>query len=118
MWPSLMASICRCSRLAWRRGRKREEAIGRGGVETQRLRTRNYLTYDLGAALALAGAALAFAVIDSIAHGLHQHVVAQNRVYTMAFGSFIALGTTLAPIARYLASLFNQGEKSGPPSTI
>ena len=104
--------------LAWRRGRKREEAIGRGGVETQRLRTRNYLTYDLGAALALAGGALAFAVIDSIAHGLHQHVVAQNRVYTMAFASFIALGTTLAPIARYLAGLFNQDTKSGPPSTI
>ena len=34
--------------LAWRRGRKREAAVGTGGVESQRLRTRNYLTYDLG----------------------------------------------------------------------
>ena len=41
--------------LAWRRGRIREQAIGRGSIETQRLRTRNYLTYDLGLALALTG---------------------------------------------------------------
>ena len=46
--------------LAWSRGRNREEAIGRGTVETQRLRTRNFLTYDLGFALSLAAGALAF----------------------------------------------------------
>ena len=58
--------------LAWRRGRIREQAIGRGNIETQRLRTRNYLTYDLGMALALTGAALAFALIDTAGHALHQ----------------------------------------------
>ena len=44
--------------LAWHRGDLHEDAVGTGGVETQRLRTRNYLSYDLGLALALAGAAL------------------------------------------------------------
>ena len=50
--------------LAWRRGRTQEDATGTGVADTQKLRTRNYLTVDLGLALALAGMALAFALIS------------------------------------------------------
>ena len=80
--------------LAWRRGRVREDAIGRGNVETQRLRTRNILTDDLGTALVLAGAALAFSFIDTIGHGLQQYV-AKNEVYLQAFAAFGAALATL-----------------------
>src|SRR6266508_316412 len=104
--------------LAWRRGKQREEAIGRGSVETQRLRTRNYLTYDLGVALTLAGGALVFATVDTLAHGLHQYLVADNRVYMVAFASFIATAAALTPVARFIASLFTREKKAGPPSTL
>ena len=103
--------------LAWKRGRTREDAIGRGSVETQRLRTRNYLTHDLGVALALAAAAFVFAFIDTVAHGLHQ-AVADNRVYLTAFASFIAAALSLAPIVRFVANLFTREKKAGPPSTL
>jgi hypothetical protein len=103
--------------LAWRRGRKREEAIGRGGVETQRLRARNYLTYDLSVALALAVAAIVFAFVDTVAHGLQQ-AAADNRVYLTAFASFIAAAAALAPVVRFVAGLFTSEKKAGPPSTL
>ena len=84
--------------LAWRRGRIREQAIGRGNVETQRLRTRNYLTYDLGLALALTGAALAFALIDTAGHALHQLLLKHNTYYFAGVASLMASVTVLGPV--------------------
>jgi hypothetical protein len=105
--------------LAWRRGRIREEALGSGGVESQRLRTRNYLTEDLGLMVALTGLALGFALIDTLGHGLHQWLVERNVSYATAFA---ALGTALAallPIARLAANwLATPARNSRAPSTI
>lgn len=104
--------------LAWRRGRRQEDATGSGGADTQRSRTRNYLTVDLGLALAMAGLALAFALIDTAGHALQQYV-AGNSNYTRAFAKFGALLAALIPIARTAASfLANQKKTSGPPSTL
>ena len=91
--------------LAWARGRKREAAVGTGGIESQRLRTRNYLTYDLGLAFALAGVALVFMLIDTLAHGLHEWKLAQNVTYAEAFAGLGAAIIGLIPIARWLAGL-------------
>ncbi len=88
--------------LAWHRGDLREDAVGTGGVETQRLRTRNYLSYDLGLALALAGAALGFAVVDTIGHGLQQYV-ARNQKYVVAFSTFLVAIIAMIPVIRMLA---------------
>ena len=77
--------------LAWWRGRRRERAAGSGGDATQRARTLNYLTYDLGLALALAGAALAFTAIDSIGFALQEWKVAGNVSYAKAFSAIAAL---------------------------
>src|SRR5262249_15714597 len=90
---------------------------GSGGVETQRLRTRNYLTYDLGLALALAGLALAFAIIDTIGHGLQQ-AAEGNQVYTAAFAALIAAVVALPPTLRMAANLLASKKKAGPPSTV
>jgi choline dehydrogenase-like flavoprotein len=103
--------------LAWRRGRIREEAVGTGGVSTQRLRTRNYLTYDLGLGLGIAGVALVFALIDTLGHGLHQWSV-NNESYTMAFARFGAILAGLIPIARMAANYISKDKKKGPPSTL
>ena len=103
---------------AWARGRVREAAIGAGNVETQRLRTRNLLTYDLGLALALAGGALGLAVIDTIAHGLQQWVLAGSVTYAQAFAGFGGFFAALIPVTRFLANLFAGEKKSGPPSTL
>ena len=100
--------------LAWRRSRRREEATGRGSVDTQR--PRNYLTYDLGLALALAGGALAFALIDTVGHGLQQ-AAAANEVYLKAFAAFGAGVAALGPVLRYLASLYS-GERSAEPNAL
>ena len=104
--------------LAWRRGRIREQAIGRGNIETQRLRTRNYLTYDLGMALALTGAALAFALIDTIGHALHQLLLEHNTYYFAGVASLMASVTALGPLTKYIAGLFTRGPRPGPPSTL
>jgi len=105
--------------LTWRRGRAREEAIGTGGVSTQRLRTRNYLTQDLGFALALAGAALGFALIDTLGHGIHQWVDGTSRTYAMAFARLGAAVAALIPIARMAANfLVKKNESTKPPSTL
>jgi choline dehydrogenase-like flavoprotein len=101
--------------LAWHHGDLRKDAVGTGGVETQRLLTRNYLTYDLGLALALAGAALGFAAIDTIAHGLQQYV-ARNRTYVVAFSSFLVAIAGLIPILRALAGWAAAERKPGPAS--
>lgn len=104
--------------LAWRRGRRHEESVGSGGVETQRLRTRNYLTEDLGFALAMAGAALAFTLLDTAGHALQQSLVERNKSYTMAFARFGAVLAALVPIARMAANLFVSKKPAGPPSTL
>jgi choline dehydrogenase-like flavoprotein len=104
--------------LAWRRGRKREEAVGRGSEETQRLRTRNYLTYDLSVAVALAAGALGFAVIDTIAHALQQYG-ASNPVYAKAIGGVIAALAAGVPLIRRVVSLFvGEQSRNEPPSAI
>ena len=104
--------------LAWRRGRKREEAVGSGGIETQRLRTRNYLTEDLGLALAVTGAVLVFALADTAGHGLQQWLVAKNQSYATAFAEIGAVLGALIPLARAAANLFASKKPEGPPSTI
>jgi choline dehydrogenase-like flavoprotein len=105
--------------MAWRWGRKREEAVGTGGVSTQRLRTRNYLTYDLGLALGIAGLALAFALIDTAGHGLQQWLDENNKSYAMAFARIGALLAVLFPVVRTAASFLTRERKSkGPPSTL
>jgi choline dehydrogenase-like flavoprotein len=95
--------------LVWWRGRKRAEAVGTGGAETQRQRARNYLTYDLGLAIALAGGAFGFAAIDAVGHGFQQ-VVARNQAYLTAFASFFLAIAGLTPILRVAAN-FVAGEK-------
>jgi choline dehydrogenase-like flavoprotein len=104
--------------VAWRRGRKQEEAVGSGGVETQRLRTRNYLTEDLGLALAVTGAVLVFALVDTAGHALQQSLVAKNKSYAMAFAQLGAALAALMPITRGTANLFASKKPEGPPSTI
>jgi choline dehydrogenase-like flavoprotein len=107
--------------LTWRRGRVREEAIGTGGVSTQRLRTRNYLTQDLGFALALAGVALGFALIDTLGHGLQQRVEGGSQTYTLAFAKLGAALAALIPIARMAANFLvtkNETASTTPPSTL
>ncbi len=113
---SLLSSLVQVE-LAWRRGTVREAAMGTGGLETQRQRTRNYLTYDLGLGLAMAGAALAFAVIDTLGHGLQQAQLGDSDGYARAFAM---LGTSIVaalPVARWIAGIL-AGDKQGPPSTI
>jgi len=103
--------------MAWRRGRVREEAIGRGNVETQRLRTRNYLTDDLGTALVLAGGALAFAVVDTAGHGLQQYA-AKNQTYLKAFAAFGVALAGLMPVVRWIATLMAGDKGPGSLSAI
>jgi choline dehydrogenase-like flavoprotein len=105
--------------LTWRRGRVREEAVGTGGVSTQRMRTRNYLTQDLGFGLTLAGVALGFALIDTLGHALQQCVDGTSLTYPKAFARFgIALGALL-PIARMIASsIAKKQPAAGPPNTL
>lgn len=103
---------------AWSRGRQREEAIGTGGVETQRLRTRNYLTYDLGLALAIAAGALGLTLIDTIGHGLQEWKVRANFTYAKAFASLGGAIVAAIPVARWLASFLRQEEADGPLNSI
>ncbi|MBX3427564.1 MAG: GMC family oxidoreductase N-terminal domain-containing protein [Pirellulales bacterium] len=114
---ALLASVFHVE-WAWNRGRDREEAIGTGGIETQRLRTRNYLTYDLGLALALAGGALGFAFIDTLAHGLQQWKLEANFPYAKAFASLGAAIMAAVPVARWLASFLREEEADGPLNSI
>jgi choline dehydrogenase-like flavoprotein len=121
-WGPLLLALALLSSLihvemAWRGVRIREDAVGSGGGDTQRLRTRNYLTYDLGLALALAGTALAFAVIDTVGHGLQQ-VVEENQVYIKAFASMMATLVALAPITRMAANFLAGDKKPNTPSTM
>jgi choline dehydrogenase-like flavoprotein len=101
--------------LAWRSSRLRDRAVGTGGPETQRLRTRNYLSYDLGLALALAGAALAFAIVDTIGHGLQQYA-ARNSKYVMAFATILVTVAGLTPVLRTVANRLAGHGKTGPAS--
>jgi choline dehydrogenase-like flavoprotein len=103
--------------VAWHRGRVREDAIGRGSVETQRLRTRNQLTSDLGLALVLAAGAFVFALVDSIGHALQQRA-AGNAVYAAAFASFFAALMALAPMVRLIANLFANDKKKTTGSAL
>ena len=115
---SLLSSFMHVE-MTWRGVRLRERATGSGGVETQRLRSRNYLTYDLGLALALAGVALAFALVDTIGHGLQQWLGESNRTYAEAFAAISAALVALTPIARMAANLFaGDRRRGGPPSTL
>ena len=91
--------------------------MGSGTVETQRLRTRNYLTYDLGLALALTGMASAFFVIDALAHELHQWQVAGSMTYAKAFAGLIAAIMAAMPTARMLAG-FLDDRSTGRPSAF
>jgi choline dehydrogenase-like flavoprotein len=103
--------------LAWRRGDIHEDAVGTGGRDTQRMRTRNYLTYDLGLALVLAGFALGFAVVDTIGHGLQEYV-AQNSTYVAAFGGFFVALVGATPILRAAAALFAGKGRAGGASAV
>ncbi len=106
--------------MAWWRGRSREEAAGTGGPETQRVRTRTYLTYDLGLALIVAAASLAFALIDTAGHGLYEWL-AQNQSYTIAFAKLGGILAALIPIARGAANILASKSKPKtftPPSTL
>jgi choline dehydrogenase-like flavoprotein len=91
--------------LAWYRARQREAALGRGDVNTQRLRTRNHLTTELGGSLRLIFAALVFAIIDSLGH-LAQQYTAGNRTYIDAFAAAGAIMMALMPLAHKAANLF------------
>ncbi len=102
--------------MAWARGGVREAAVGSGGVETQRLRTRNYLTYDLGLALALTGVALVFALVDSTGHAIQQNLIG-NRSYAQAFATLAAIIAALVPLARMLANWL-AAKNSGQTSTL
>ena len=113
---SLLTSVIQVE-LAWWRGSFREASMGSGTVETQRLRTRNYLTYDLGLALALTGIATAFFVIDALAHGLHQWQVAGSMTYAKAFAGLIAAILAAMPTARMLAG-FLDDSSTGRPSAF
>ncbi|MEQ8764814.1 MAG: GMC oxidoreductase [Planctomycetota bacterium] len=105
--------------LTWRRGKRRERAVGTGGVETQRLRTRNYLTYDLGLYLGIGGVCLGFAIIDTLGHGLQQWLVEKNVTYAEAFAAIFSALVALIPIVRIAASLLaGERDTSKPPSTI
>jgi choline dehydrogenase-like flavoprotein len=105
--------------LTWRRGRILEEATGSGGVEAQRLRTRNTLTFDLGLALALTGAAVGFAIVDALGHGLQQWLVEGNRSYAKAFATFGAALAALMPLTNAVVNFFARiTKRAGPPSTM
>ncbi|MFO0979822.1 MAG: GMC family oxidoreductase [Planctomycetaceae bacterium] len=99
---------------AWIRGDRRERAVGIGSVEVQRARTRNYLTYDLGLALALAGLATAFVAIDATGHALQQWKLAGNTSYAQAFASILAAIMGVMPVARWITGKLTQ--ESGPTS--
>lgn len=114
---ALLSSLLQVE-LAWSRGRRSELAGGSGGVETQRLRTRNYLTYDLGLALALAGFALAFTCIDTLGHGLQEWKLRGNFTYSQAFASLGATIMVIVPAIRWLAGFFRDQGAAGPPSTL
>ena len=120
-WEPLVLALALMSSLihvewAWIRGKRREEAEGTGGVETQRLRTRNYLTYDLGLALALVGAVAAFAIIDTLASGLQEWKLRGNRTYAQVFAMLGAAIVAASPFVRFVAGLFVKQE-TGSPST-
>jgi choline dehydrogenase-like flavoprotein len=103
--------------LAWYRGRLREAAIGRGSVETQRLRTRNHLTTELGGALRLTGVLLVFAVVDTLGHFVQQWL-AGNQTYVLAFAGIGGLMALLAPLMRWMANLFAGEHTSGTTTGI
>ena len=114
---SLLSSFIHVE-LAWRRGRIRAAATGTGGNTTQRLRVRNYLTFDLGLALSLAGLALGFALVDTAGHGLQQFFRG-NKGYANAFAGIGALLAAGIPMLQAGVNYFAQQSKtSGPPSTI
>ncbi|MEL6104891.1 MAG: GMC oxidoreductase [Planctomycetota bacterium] len=105
--------------MAWRRGDVREQAVGSGGTEARRLRTRNYLTHDLGLVLLFVGVALLFAFVDTLGHGLQQWVVAENMTYAAAFASIGAAVVAITPVLRMAAGLFaSQSPTTAPPSTL
>ena len=120
-WPLLLISVALLLsflqvEMAWRRGQIRELAIGRGNIATSRLRTRNYLTYDLGVALSIAGGAFVFAIVDTLGHGLQQYA-AGNQRYVEAFLALAAAVTALMPLGRMAANALSR-ERKGPPSTL
>lgn len=104
--------------LAWREVRKRNAAVGSGDAAQQRLSTRNYLTYDLGLYLAMTFGVVAFAIIDSAAHGLQQWLIEKNVTYSQAFASLVAAIGVGANLAKRVAGLFEDKGKMGPPSTL
>lgn len=103
---------------AWRRGRKREAGVGSGGASTQRLRTRNFLTYDLGLALAMTGIALSFAFVDTIAHALQQWWIERSYTYAAAFAGFGAALAAALPVVQVLTRFFAQDKASISPPTF
>ena len=114
---SLLTSIIQVE-VAWQDGTNQERATGTGGVETQRLRTRNFLTYELGLALSLTGAALVFVLIDTLGHGLYEWKVAKNVTYTKAFAGLIASIMVVMPAARFLTSLLSQQDSQRPSALV
>ena len=113
---SLLSSLLHVE-MAWARGVLREAAAGTGGLATQRLRTRNYLTYDLGMSLVLLAISLGFGLIDSIAHGLHEWKLADNYSYAQAFSVLGAAVVAVLPVARYIAGGLASGS-AGPASIL
>ena len=102
---------------AWSRGRQMEDATGTGNVETQRLRTRNYFTEDLGLALGLTGIAIGFALIDTIGFGLQEWLAQNNVTYVKAFAALGAAIATAFPIMRIVAD-FIAARQDGPPNVL
>lgn len=104
--------------LAWSRAGRRARAMGGGTPETQRLRTRNTLTYDLGLSLAISGGLLAFALFDTIGHALRERVTG-NRTYAEAFMWIGAVLAAAVPVLRMAtAFLANEGRSGRPPSML
>jgi hypothetical protein len=91
--------------LAWARGRDREAALGRGTVETQRLRARNILTTELGGSLNLIAAALVFAIVDTLGHFAQQYF-AGNGTYVAAYAGAVAVMMAFLPLVQRVANFF------------
>ena len=100
--------------LAWSRGTARAHAMGTGSESTKRARTLNYLTYDLGLALAVAGGALALAVIDSLGFALQQWKIAGNFTYAQAFSGLGGVVLAGLPLIRWFAVMFRDSQTGRP----
>jgi hypothetical protein len=100
----------------WWMVRRKNAAIGTGGISIERLRARNYLTRDLGLWLILLGGLLGFAVIDTAAHAIYEAYVRSNTSYLTAIAHVGAAFTALLPALQILANLVShrQSRRANP----